>query len=253
MLSPLERLEDKLHSIRNCILLRLYFIHDRSCYHLLLSFSSNLRLKMLEERDADLAMTSGFDFDQKTSPVTAAAASESQLSLSILTSECPFSFVIDAAINTKKRGSFFSRLFSKSPTTTPEVSVSVAPSPVRASSDLSTENRRSFLFGRSVSAGNLLLIYICNFHFLNHFLLIYICKLHWNFRRQCHRGCRGCRRRRGRWQYRRVDSFFKPSFCPCGRLNETRRSGYCHGYSTWLWEENQSPREPGEKSRWWEG
>jgi C2 domain len=28
--------------------------------------------------------------------------------------------------------------------------------------------------------GNFLLIYICNFHDLNHFLLIYICKLHWN-------------------------------------------------------------------------
>jgi hypothetical protein len=27
-----------------------------------------------------------------------------------------------------------------------------------------------------------LLIYICNFHVLNHFLLIYICKLHWNRR-----------------------------------------------------------------------
>ena len=28
--------------------------------------------------------------------------------------------------------------------------------------------------------GNFLLIFICNFHVLNHFLLIYICKLHWN-------------------------------------------------------------------------
>ena len=27
--------------------------------------------------------------------------------------------------------------------------------------------------------GELLLIYICNFHVLNHLLLIYICKLHW--------------------------------------------------------------------------
>ena len=27
--------------------------------------------------------------------------------------------------------------------------------------------------------GNFLLIYVCNFHVLNHFLLIYICKLHW--------------------------------------------------------------------------
>jgi hypothetical protein len=27
--------------------------------------------------------------------------------------------------------------------------------------------------------GNFLLIYICNFHVLNHLLLIYICKLHW--------------------------------------------------------------------------
>jgi hypothetical protein len=32
-------------------------------------------------------------------------------------------------------------------------------------------------FGR---VGNLLLIYICNFHVLNQLLLIYICKLHWN-------------------------------------------------------------------------
>ena len=29
--------------------------------------------------------------------------------------------------------------------------------------------------------GNLLLIYICNFHVLSHLLLIYICKLHWNY------------------------------------------------------------------------
>jgi Kinesin motor domain len=29
-------------------------------------------------------------------------------------------------------------------------------------------------------SGNFLLIYICNFHVLNHFLLIYICKLNWN-------------------------------------------------------------------------
>jgi hypothetical protein len=28
-------------------------------------------------------------------------------------------------------------------------------------------------------SGNLLLIYICNFHVLSHLLLIYICKLHW--------------------------------------------------------------------------
>ena len=28
--------------------------------------------------------------------------------------------------------------------------------------------------------GELLLIYICNFHVLSHLLLIYICKLHWN-------------------------------------------------------------------------
>ena len=32
----------------------------------------------------------------------------------------------------------------------------------------------------STCAGNFLLIYICNFHVLNHFLLIYVCKLHWN-------------------------------------------------------------------------
>jgi E1-E2 ATPase len=31
-----------------------------------------------------------------------------------------------------------------------------------------------------VRLGNFLLIYICNFHVLNHLLLIYICKLHWN-------------------------------------------------------------------------
>ena len=29
-------------------------------------------------------------------------------------------------------------------------------------------------------SGKLLLIYMCNFHVLNHLLLIYICKLHWN-------------------------------------------------------------------------
>jgi hypothetical protein len=29
-------------------------------------------------------------------------------------------------------------------------------------------------------SGNLLLIYICNFHVLSRLLLIYICKLHWN-------------------------------------------------------------------------
>jgi hypothetical protein len=29
-------------------------------------------------------------------------------------------------------------------------------------------------------SGKLLIIYIWNFHVLNHFLLIYICKLHWN-------------------------------------------------------------------------
>ena len=29
-------------------------------------------------------------------------------------------------------------------------------------------------------SGKFLMIYICNFHVLNHFLLIYICKLHWN-------------------------------------------------------------------------
>ena len=32
----------------------------------------------------------------------------------------------------------------------------------------------------TVASGNLLLIYICNFHVLSHLLLIYICKLHWN-------------------------------------------------------------------------
>ena len=30
--------------------------------------------------------------------------------------------------------------------------------------------------------GNLLLIYICNFHFLSNLLLIYICQLHWRAR-----------------------------------------------------------------------
>ena len=33
-------------------------------------------------------------------------------------------------------------------------------------------------------SGNLLLIYICNFHVLSNLLLIYICKLHWNLK--CH-------------------------------------------------------------------
>ena len=36
--------------------------------------------------------------------------------------------------------------------------------------------------GCAFSAGEFLLIYICNFHVLCHFLLIYICKLHWNQR-----------------------------------------------------------------------
>ena len=31
------------------------------------------------------------------------------------------------------------------------------------------------------SQGNFLMIYLLNFHVLNHFLLIYICKLHWNY------------------------------------------------------------------------
>ena len=35
-------------------------------------------------------------------------------------------------------------------------------------------NKARFAKGKS------LLIYICNFHVLNHLLLIYICKLHWN-------------------------------------------------------------------------
>ena len=34
------------------------------------------------------------------------------------------------------------------------------------------------------SPGKLLLIYVFNFHVLNHFLLIHICKLHWNFKRK---------------------------------------------------------------------
>ena len=29
-------------------------------------------------------------------------------------------------------------------------------------------------------SGNFLMIYMFNFHVLNHLLLIYICKLHWN-------------------------------------------------------------------------
>ena len=56
---------------------------------------------------------------------------------------------------------------------------------------ISTENRqviteviRSFrekcaILSRRREAGKLLLIYICNFHFLSHLLLNYICKLHW--------------------------------------------------------------------------
>ena len=34
--------------------------------------------------------------------------------------------------------------------------------------------------GGTLSQVHFLLIYICNFHVLNHLLLIYICKLHWN-------------------------------------------------------------------------
>ena len=38
-------------------------------------------------------------------------------------------------------------------------------------------------FGRGgLGEGNFLLIYIYDFHVLNHFLLIYICKLHWRIR-----------------------------------------------------------------------
>ena len=33
---------------------------------------------------------------------------------------------------------------------------------------------------RRLQLGNFLLIYVCNFHVLNHFFLIYTCKLHWN-------------------------------------------------------------------------
>ena len=32
-------------------------------------------------------------------------------------------------------------------------------------------------------SGKLPLIYMCNFHVLNHLLLIYMCKLHWNLNR----------------------------------------------------------------------
>ena len=39
---------------------------------------------------------------------------------------------------------------------------------------------RSGLEGQLLGIGNFLLIYICNFHVLNHFLLIHICKLYWN-------------------------------------------------------------------------
>ena len=46
--------------------------------------------------------------------------------------------------------------------------------------------------------GNFLLIYVCNFHVLNHLLFIYICKLHWNrdlVRPRTRRLCLCCRRR----------------------------------------------------------
>ena len=61
-----------------------------------------------------------------------------------------------------------------------------------SSSDITTRTRAltdNFdILGRSGSQqghvrltdGNLLLIYICNFHVLSILLLIYICKLHWN-------------------------------------------------------------------------
>ena len=38
-------------------------------------------------------------------------------------------------------------------------------------------------------SGDLLMIYICNFHVLSHLLLIYICKLHWNIVKQDDSGC----------------------------------------------------------------
>jgi hypothetical protein len=37
----------------------------------------------------------------------------------------------------------------------------------------------------SIIEGNFLLIFICNFHVLNHFFLTYVCKLHWNRRGAC--------------------------------------------------------------------
>jgi hypothetical protein len=40
----------------------------------------------------------------------------------------------------------------------------------------------SFLEAVRKFSGKFLMIYICNFHVLNHLLLIYICKLHWSRR-----------------------------------------------------------------------
>ena len=39
-------------------------------------------------------------------------------------------------------------------------------------------------------SGNFLLIYICDFHVVNHLLLIYICKLHWNLNRDRKSSCK---------------------------------------------------------------
>ena len=46
--------------------------------------------------------------------------------------------------------------------------------------ELFEEINRVLKPGGRVFVGKSLLIYVCNFHVLNHFLLIYICKLHWN-------------------------------------------------------------------------
>ena len=44
-------------------------------------------------------------------------------------------------------------------------------------------SRTNLLRYTILRTGNFLLVYISNFHVLNHLLLIYICKLHWNLNR----------------------------------------------------------------------
>ena len=64
-------------------------------------------------------------------------------------------------------------------------------------------------------SGKLLLIYICNFHVLNHLLLIYICKFHWNLKNCSNRG----------------DCYYGFCFCDVGYWGEDCSNSSCPGTS----------------------